>query len=168
VILKTLVTGVAAAAVVAAAAGGVTSIASSASSGASPTTAAIQTVVLGIPMPQAPAPELQTPLTQTLDGLAGGGSFSGAKGTYIEGGLGRFESIAADREYNKAAAQGYFPLTFLVADVDSDGTTATANVTATAATGGTKTVPVSFVAGPSPSGWQISKQSALALLSSSS
>jgi hypothetical protein len=168
VILKTLVTGVAAAAVVAAAAGGVTSIASSASSGASPTTAAIQTVVLGIPMPQAPAPQLQQPLLDTLDGLAGPGSFSGAKGDYIEGGLGRFEGIAADREYNKAAAQGYFPLTFVVADVDSDGASATANVTATANTGVSKTVPVSFVAGPSPSGWQLSKQSALALLSSSS
>ena len=167
-ILKTLVTGMAAAAVVAGAAGGVTSVASSLSSGASSSTAAIRPVVMGIPLPQAPAPELQAPLLQTLNGLAGPGSFSGAKGDYIEGGLGRFESIAADREYNKAAQQGYFPLTFVVADIDSDGTTATANVTATANTGATKTVPVSFVAGPSASGWQLSKQSALALLSSSS
>ena len=167
-ILKTLVTGVAAAALVAAAAGGVTSIASSANPGASSTASAITPVVLGIPMPQAPAPELQAPLLQTLNGLAGGGSFSGAKASYIEGGLGRFESIAADREYNKAAAQGYFPLTFVVADVDSDGGTASANVTATANTGATKTVPVTFVAGPSPTGWQLSKQSALALLSSAS
>lgn len=167
-ILKTLVTGVAAAAVVAAAAGGVTSIASSSSSGAPSTIAAIQPVVMGIPMPQAPAPDLQAPLMQTLNGLAGGGSFSGAKGTYIEGGLGRIEGIAADREYSKAAAKGYFPLTFVVADIDSDGATATANVTATANTGATKTEPVLFVAGPSPTGWQISKQSALALLSSSS
>ena len=121
---------------------------------------------MGIPLPQAPSPDLQAPLQQTLDGLAGGGSFSGAKGTYIEGGLGRFESIAADREYNKAAAQGYFPLSFVVADIDSDGATATANVTATANTGASKTEPVTFVSGPSPSGWQISKQSALALLSS--
>jgi hypothetical protein len=166
VILKTLVTGVAAAAVVAGAAGGVTSIASGPGSGASWAPAAIQPVVLGIPMPQAPAPDLQAPLLQTLSGLAGPGTFSGSKGTYIEGGLGRFESIAADREYNKAAAQGYFPLSFVVADVDSDGATATANVTATANTGVSKTEPVTFVAGPSPSGWQISKQSALALLSS--
>jgi hypothetical protein len=172
VILKTLVTGVAAAAVVAAAAGGVTSIASSSSSGAPSTTAAIQPVVMGIPMPQAPAPDLQAPLMQTLNGLAGGGSFSGAKGTYIEGGLGRIEGIAADREYSKAAAKGYFPLSFVVADIDSDiasgGGSATANVTATANTGASKTEPVLFVAGPSPTGWQISKQSALALLSSSS
>jgi hypothetical protein len=168
VILKTLVTGVAAAAVVAAAAGGVTSIAFSASSGAPSSVSAVAPVVMGIPLPQAPAPDLQAPLLQTLNGLAGGGSFSGAKASYIEGGLGRFESIAADREYNKAAAQGYFPLNFVVADIDSDGQTATANVTATANTGATKTVPVSFVAGPSPTGWQLSKQSALALLSSAS
>jgi hypothetical protein len=166
VILKTLVTGVAAAAVVAGAAGGVTSVASSLSSGASSSTAAIQPVVMGVPLPQAPAPDLQAPLLQTLSGLAGGGSFSGAKGSYIEGGLGRIEGIAADREYSKAAAKGYFPLSFVVADVDSDGTIATANVTATANTGAAKTEPVTFVAGPSPTGWQISKQSALALLSS--
>ena len=165
-ILKTLVTGMAAAAVVAGAAGGVTSVASSLSSGASSSTTAIQPVVMGIPLPAAPAPDLQAPLLQTLSGLAGGGSFSGAKGTYIEGGLGRIEGIAADREYGKAAAKGYFPLNFVVADVDSDGTVATANVTATANTGVTKTEPVTFVAGPSPTGWQISKQSALALLSS--
>jgi len=168
VILKTLVTGVAAAAVVAAAAGGVTSIASSTGSGAPSTTAAVQPVVLGLPLPQAPAPDLQAPLLQTLDGLAGGGSFSGAKGTYIEGGLGRIEGIAADREYSKAAAKGLFPLTFVVADVDSDGATATANVTATANNGVSQTQPVTFVAGPSPTGWQLSKQSALSLLSSAS
>lgn len=137
-------------------------------SGAPSTTAQIAPVVKGIPLPDAPAPDLQAPLLQTLQGLAGGGSFSGAKGSYIQGGLGRFEGIAADREYSKAAAKGYFPLSFIVADIDSDGTSATANVTATANTGGTKTEPVLFVAGPSPTGWQISKQSALALLSSSS
>lgn len=167
-ILKTLVIGVAAAAVVAAAAGGVTSIASSMGSGAPSTTAAIQPVVMGIPLPEAPAPDLQAPLMQTLNGLAGGGSFSGAKGSYIEGGLGRIEGIAADREYSNAAAKGYFPLSFVVADIDSDGGSATANVTATANTGAAKTEPVIFVAGPSPTGWQISKQSALALLSSAS
>ena len=165
-ILKTLVTGVAAAAVVAAAAGGVTSIASSMGSGAPSTTAAIQPVVMGIPLPQAPAPGLQAPLLQTLNGLAGGGSFSGSKGTYIEGGLGRIESIAADREYSKAAAKGLFPLSFIVTDIDSDVGSATANVTATANNGVSQSQPVLFVAGPSPTGWQISKQSALALLSS--
>jgi hypothetical protein len=165
VILKTLVTGMAAAAVVAAAAGGVTSIASNASSGAP---SAIEPVVMGIPLPQAPAPDLQAPLLQTLNGLAGGGSFAGAKATYIEGGLGRIESIAADREYSKAAAKGLFPLSFVVADVDSDGGSATANVTATANNGVSQSQPVTFIAGPSPTGWQLSKQSALSLLSSAS
>lgn len=161
-ILKTLVTGAAAAAVVAAAAGGVTSIASS----APPAYPAIQPVVWDIPLPQAPAPELQAPLVQTLNGLAGGGSFSGAKSSYIEGGIGRVEGIAADRAYNNAAAKGLFPLTFSLADIDQNGGSATANVTATATNGQAATQLVTFVAGPSPSGWQISKQSALNLLSS--
>ncbi len=104
-ILKTLVTGAAAAAVVAAAAGGVTSIASS----ASPATPAIQPVVWAVPLPQAPAPDLQAPLVQTLNGLAAGGSFAGAKSSYIEGGIGRIEGIAADRAYNNAAAKGTVP-----------------------------------------------------------
>ena len=165
-ILKTLVTGVAAAAVVAAAAGGVTSIASSMGSGAPSPITAVQPVVLGIPMPAAPAPDLQTPLLQTLNGLAGGGSFSGTKGSYIEGGLGRIESRAADSKYKDAAAKGYFPLSFNVADIDQNGNVASANVTARANSGASTTQPVTFVAGPSPTGWQISKQSALALLTS--
>lgn len=165
-ILKTLVTGVAAAAVVAAAAGGVTSLASSAGSGAPSATTAIQPVVVGIPMPQTPAPDLQGPLVQTLNGLAGGGSFAGAKGSYVEGGLGRIEARVADREYNNAAAKGYFPLTFTVVDIDQNGGVATANVTATANSGATRTQPVTFIAGPSPTGWQISKASALSLLAS--
>jgi hypothetical protein len=165
VTLKTLVTGVAAAAVVAAAAGGMTSIASSMTAGAPSTTAAVQPVVLGIPLPQAPAPDLQAPLTQTLDALAGGGSFSG-KSAYIEGGVGRIEAITADRAYNRAAQQGYFPLTFDVVDIDQNGGIATANVNATSNTGAASSLPITFIAGPSPTGWQISKQSAMALLQS--
>ena len=163
--LKSLVTGfvtaAAAAAVVAAAAGGVTSIASGAPSQAP----AIQPVVWDIPLPQAPAPDLAAPLSQTLNGLTAPGSFSG-KQVYIQGGLGRIESRLADRKYQDAASQGYFPLTFVVADVDQNGGAATANVTATAANGATATQPVSFVAGPSPSGWQLSQAAALQLLSS--
>jgi hypothetical protein len=160
VTLKTLVTGMAAAAVVAGAAAGVTSVASPAVSSAP----AVQPVVWDIPMPQAPAPDLQSPLLQTLQALAGGGSFIG-KASYIEGGIGRIESIAADRAYNKAAAEGKFPLTFNVADIDQEGGVANADVTATSALGTTATQSVQFVAGPSPSGWQISKESALSLLS---
>lgn len=157
--LKTLVTGVAAAAVVAGgAAAGVTSIASN--TVASP---AVASVVFGVPMPQVPAPDLAGPLTQTLQALAGPASFS-AKGPYIQGGIGRIEAIGADRAYRNAAAQGKFPLTFSLANIDQNGGVATADVTATAPTGGTATQNIVFTAGPSPSGWQISRGSALNLL----
>jgi hypothetical protein len=163
VTLKTLVTGMAAAAMVAGAAAGVTSVASPAVSSAP----AVQPVVWDIPMPQAPAPDLQAPLLQTLQALAGGGSFSG-KASYIQGGIGRIEGIAADRAYNRAAAEGKFPLTFNIANIDSDGGVANADVTATSALGTTATQNVQFVAGPSPTGWQIGKASALDLLSAAS
>jgi hypothetical protein len=160
VTLKTLVTGVAAVAAVGGAAAGVTSIASDVTS-PSP---AVQPVVWDIPMPQAPAPDLQAPLLQTLQALASGGSFAG-KASYIQGGIGRVEGIAADRAYNKAAAEGKFPLSFNIANIDSNGAVATADVTATSNLGTSATQSVQFVAGPSPSGWQISKASALNLLS---
>ena len=161
--LKTLVTGVAAAALVGGAAAGVTSIAFSAGSSA-PGAVAVQPVVWDIPMPQAPAAQLEAPLLQTLKALAGGGSFVG-KASYIEGGIGRIEGIAADRAYNRAAAEGKFPLTFDVANIDDAGGVVSADVTATSALGTTATQNVQFVRGPSPSGWQISKESALSLLS---
>jgi hypothetical protein len=160
VTLKTLVTGVAAAALVGGAAAGVTFIAFPAVSSAP----AVQPVVWDVPMPQAPAPDLQAPLLQTLQALASGGSFAG-KAPYIQGGIGRIESIAADRAYTKAAQEGKFPLTFNIVNIDSDGATASADVTATSALGTTATQSVQFVTGPSPSGWQIAKASALDLLS---
>jgi hypothetical protein len=163
VTLKTLVTGVAAAALVAGAAVGVTFVASPAVS----STPAVQPVVWDIPMPQAPAPDLQAPLLQTLQALAGGGSFSG-KASYIQGGIGRIEGIAADRAYNRAAAEGKFPLTFNIANIDQENGVANADVTATSALGTTATQNVQFVAGPSPTGWQIGKSSALNLLSAAS
>ena len=158
--LKTLVTGVAAAALVGGAAAGVTFIAFPAVSSAP----AVQPVVWDVPMPQAPAPDLQAPLLQTLQALASGGSFAG-KASYIQGGIGRIESIAADRAYTNAAQEGKFPLTFNIANIDSDGATASADVTATSALGTSATQSVQFVTGPSPSGWQIAKASALDLLS---
>ena len=158
--LKTLVTGVAAAALVGGAAAGVTFIAFPAVSSAP----AVQPVVWDVPMPQAPAPDLQAPLLQTLQALASGGSFAG-KAPYIQGGIGRIESIAADRAYTTAAQEGKFPLTFNIANIDSDGATASADVTATSALGTSATQSVQFVTGPSPSGWQIAKASALDLLS---
>jgi len=165
VTLKTLVTGVAAAALVGGAAAGVTSIASPAETDtAAPAAVAVQPVVWDIPMPQAPAPDLQAPLLQTLQALASRGSFAG-KAPYIQGGIGRVEGIAADRAYNNAAAEGKFPLTFAVANVDQEGGMATADVTATSALGTSATQNIQFIAGPSPTGWQISKTSALDLLS---
>jgi len=163
VTLKTLVTGVAAAALVGGAAAGVTSIAFSAGSSA-PGAVAVQPVVWDIPMPQAPPAQLEAPLLQTLQALAGGGSFVG-KASYIQGGIGRIEGIAADRAYNRAAAEGKFPLTFNVANIDDAGGVVSADVTATSALGTTASQNVQFVPGPSPSGWQISKESALSLLS---
>jgi hypothetical protein len=123
----------------------------------------VQPVVFDVPL--APAPELSAPLVQTLQALAGGGSFSG-KAPYIQGGIGRIESIAADRAYNKAAAEGKFPLTFNIANIDQNAGVATADVTATSAVGTTATQNIQFVAGPSPTGWQIAKASAMSLLSS--
>ncbi|MCB0928272.1 MAG: hypothetical protein U0R77_10945 [Mycolicibacterium insubricum] len=157
-IKKLLVTGIAAAAVTAGAAAGLTALAGPANA------PQVQTVVRGIPMPQAPAPDLTPALTRTLTGLAGSGSFASKK-SYIQGGMGRIETSVADAKYNQKAAEGYFPLTFDVADVDQNGDSATANVTATAATGATASMPLTFVEGPSPSGWQLSKESVGALLS---
>jgi hypothetical protein len=166
---KSLVTGfvtaAAGAVVVAAAAGGVTSIASGVPASVS-VAPAIQPVVWDIPMPATPAPELQPALLQTLNGLAGPGDYAGAKGTYIQGGLGRIESRLANGKYRDAQAKGYFPLSFAIDAIDENGPVVTANVTATAASGGVASQPVTFVQGPSPSGWQISKDSAMALLSS--
>ncbi|MCV7174515.1 hypothetical protein [Mycolicibacterium sphagni] len=161
--LKLLATGVAAAAIVGGAAAGVTSVAFS-----SPVAPAVQPVVFGAPMPQTPAPELQGQLVATLNGLQGGGSFSGSKASYIEGGLGRIEGITADRAFNNASAKGLFPLSFNVVNIDQEGPTATADVTATAANGQTATQNIQFIAGPSPTGWQLTKQSALALMSGAS
>lgn len=160
--LKTLVTsftaGAAAAATLGAAAVGVTSIAVGAG------TAAASPVALA-PLPAAPAPELQGALVSTLSALSGPGSFAGGKASYVQGGLGRIEARVADSGYNNAAAKGYFPLSFTVADLDQNGPVVTANVTAAAPTGAVATQPLTFIAGPSPTGWQLSKQSAMALMS---
>ncbi|MBX7433222.1 hypothetical protein JDV09_14040 [Mycobacterium sp. Y57] len=159
-LVTSLTAGAAAAVVIGAAAAGVTSI----SAGAG--IASAQPAVFTAPLPAAPAPELQGPLISTLTALAGPGSFSGAKGTYVQGGLGRIEARMADSGYSSAAAKGYFPLSFTIADIDLNGPVATANVTAAAPSGVVATQPLTFITGPSPTGWQLSKQSALALMSS--
>ena len=70
--------------------------------------------------------------------------------------------------FGNASAKGYFPLSFTVADIDQNGPTATANVVATAANGATASQPIQFVQGPSPTGWQVTKSSAMTLLTSAS
>lgn len=160
--LKSLVTsltaGAAAAAFVGAAAAGVTSIAAAGIASAQPG-------ALNAPVPAAPAPDLQGQLVSTLSALSGPGSFAGGKSSYVEGGLGRIEARVADNSYANAAAKGYFPLNFVVSNIDQNGPVATASVTATAQNGAAASQNVVFIAGPSPTGWQISKQSAMALLS---
>jgi hypothetical protein len=157
VTLKTLVTGVAAAVVVGGAAAGVTSIASSTITAAP----AVQPVVWDIPMPAAPAPDLVGPLTQTVNTLGSGGSFAG-KSSYIQG-LGRFTGKGVEIKYNDAVAKCYLPLTATVDEPDLNGNLATANVTATLSTGEVRSMPLTFVQGPSPTGWQLSSQSLFAL-----
>jgi len=160
VTLKSLVTGVAAAALVGGAAAGVTSIASPAGSQAP----AVQPVVWDIPMPQAPAPDLQAPLLQTLQALGAPG-LSASKAPYIQGGIGMIEGRVADTKLREAQADGKFPLSFTLANIDQNGDVVTADVTATAASGGVATQNIAFVPGPSPTGWQMSKQSLMALMS---
>ena len=158
--LKSLVTGVAAAALVGGAAAGVTSIASPAGSQAP----AVQPVVWDVPMPQAPAPDLQAPLLQTLQALGAPG-LSASKAPFIQGGIGRIEGRVADTKLREAQADGKFPLSFTLANIDQNGDIVTADVTATAANGGVATQNIQFVPGPSPTGWQMSKQSLMALMS---
>jgi hypothetical protein len=116
-------------------------------------------------MPQAPAPDLQGPLLGTLQALGSGGS-SASKAAYVQGGIGRIEGRLADSKIQEASAEGKFPLAFSVANIDQTGDVATADVTATAPSGGTATQNIQFVAGPSPTGWQMSRQSLMALLQS--
>jgi hypothetical protein len=160
VTLKSLVTGVAAAALVGGAAAGVTSIASPAGTQAP----AVQPVVWDIPMPQAPAPDLQAPLLQTLQALGAPG-LSSSKAPFIQGGIGRIEGRVADTKLREAQAAGKFPLSFTLANIDQNGDVVTADVTATAANGGVASQNIQFVPGPSPTGWQMSKQSLMALMS---
>ncbi len=156
-ILKTLVTGFAAAAVIGGAAAGVTSVASG-TIAASP---AVQPVVWDIPMPAAPEDDVASDLTRTVNTLGSGGSFAG-KSAYIQG-LGRFTGKGVELKYNDAVAKGYLPLTATVSDVIPSDYSATANVTATLASGEVRSMPLTFVRGPSPTGWQLSSQSLFAL-----
>jgi hypothetical protein len=128
---------------------------------------AIVPVVWQIPMSQSPEPSNQE-LIDTLNGLAAPGTFGGVKASYVQGGIGRLQSISADNAYNNAVAKGELPMTFSVSNLVQKDDTVKADVTATSAHGHSSTATVTFVAGPSPSGWQLSKSSALVLLSAMS
>ena len=158
--LKSVITGVAAAALVGAAAVGVTSIASV------PTTVspAITPVVFGAPLPLDNDPDLAGQLTGVLNQLANGATITENAGL-IQGGVGIFEGHTANRLLAQARQNGDLPLNLAVTNVSPpapDG-----SVTATVNASGPKTTPttqqVTFVPG-GPSGWQVSKSSATALM----
>lgn len=159
--LKALVSGAAAAVAIAGAAAGLTSIASSSDAMSA---LRVTPVVWDVPMPQAPAPDLQGPLLSTLQALGGPG-LSASKSPYIQGGIGRIEGRVADSKLREAQADGKFPLSFTLANIDQNGAVVTADVTATAANGGVASQNIAFIPGPSPTGWQMSRQSLMALMS---
>lgn len=158
--LKSVTIGVAAATLVGAAAVGVTSIATV------PTTVspAITPVVFGAPLPLDSDPALAGQLTGILNQLANGATITENAGL-IQGGVGLFEGRTANRLLAQAQQNGELPLNLAVTNVSPpapDG-----SVTATVNASGPKTPPtsqqVTFVPG-GPSGWQVSKSSATALL----
>ena len=76
--------------------------------------------------------------------------------------------LVGPAEPRGAGPARFWGLAFTVADIDQNGPTATANVVATAANGATASQPIQFVQGPSPTGWQVTKSSAMTLLTSAS
>ena len=158
-LLKSFIAGAAAVAVVGAVAASMPIPSSQMSA-----TPAIIPVVWQVPLPQTLEAGYQE-LIDTLNGLAAPGTFAGAKASYVQGGIGRMQAIGADRAYNNAVAKGLLPMNFSISNIDQQDDTVTADVTARAANGHSTTDSVTFVAGPSPSGWQLSRPSALALLS---
>ncbi|MBS1693576.1 MAG: hypothetical protein JST91_15280 [Actinobacteria bacterium] len=160
--LKSFLTGVAAAGLVGAAAAGVTSLAPGAMS-ASP---AVQPVVFGIPMPQQPVPGVPTTdqVMTVLNGLGNPNVPFRSKSGLIEGGVGIVEGRTADRLVANAVQEGYFPLSFSVADITPAGPgTATAQVTASGPALAPVTQTVTFV---DEGGWKLSRASGLSLLQS--
>lgn len=161
--VKTLVTGVTAAGMICAAAAGVTSVASGALSAAP----AVQPVVFGVPMPQQPVLADAPTLDQVMAVLNGLGNPSipfRSKAGLIEGGVGIVEGRTADRLVANAVQEGYFPLSFSVANITPVAPgAATAVVTATGPALAPVTQTVTFV---NAGGWKLSRASGLALLQS--
>lgn len=162
--LKYLTTGLAAATLVGAAAVGVTSIASV------PTTAtpAITPVVFGAPLPLDQGQDISGQLTNVLTTLEERGvSFrSPDKANLIQGGVGLIEGRTADRALENAYQQGSLPVSFNVSNIRqaADGSSATATVSVSGSQSSPRSQDVTFISG-GPLGWQLSKSSALAVLS---
>lgn len=161
--LKSLTTGVAAATLVGAAAVGVTGVTSIASVPAT-VSPAITPVVFGAPLPLDSDPALASELQGILQQIANGSTIT-ENASLIQGGVGIIEGRTANRLLKNAREKGDLPLNLSVADVSEpapDGSV-TANVTASGPNMAAVTRPVTFVPG-GPTGWQVSKSSATALL----
>lgn len=157
--VKSLTTAVAAIAAIGAAAAGATSLESVA-----PPPAQVQPVVFGAPLPQDPAANLPIPgeLVAVLNGLQDPNVPFASKSNLVQGGVGGVEGHIADRQLQKAAANGQLPLSFTVSNIAPAGPdAASADVTATGPSLPPTTQNITFV---DQGGWKLSRGSAMALL----
>ena len=153
--LKTLATGLAAAAAIAAIAAGT---APAAVSGV-----AVQPVVFGAPLPQAPGEDVPTPdqVVGVLSGIADPNVPAASKSGLVEGGLSGIECAVMDNRLRKGAASGKLPLTLSADNVVPAGPgAATADVTASSAKLDPRTVNLRFV---NQDGWKLSHSSLMML-----
>lgn len=157
--VKSLATGVAAVAAIGAAAAGVTCIAS-----VTPASPQVQPVVFGAPQPLDPGVDVPTAdqLITVLDGLQNPGVPFASKSYLVEGGVGGVEGRMADRQLQKAAANGSLPLSFNIANIVPAGPgAASADVTATGPHLAPTTQNITFV---DQGGWKLSRTSAMTLI----
>lgn len=156
--VKTLATGLAGIAIIGAAAAGV-----SATAPVSPAAHQVQPVVFGVPLPLDPAAVPSAgELLNVLNGLQAPGSFMG-KSSLIQGGINPLEARLADVQYAQAAAQGQFPLSFQVNNIQAAGPgVASADVTASGPKIAPVTRNVTFV--NQGGSWAITRASAMSLL----
>lgn len=148
----------AAIALIGAAAAGVTATAS-----VTPVVYQVQPVVFGAPLPLDPAAvPTAAELLNVLNGLQAPGSFAG-KSSLIQGGISPIEARLADVQFAQAQAQGQFPLSFQVNNIQSAGPdAASADVTASGPKLAPVTRNVTFV--NQGGSWAVSRASAMSLL----
>ncbi len=128
------------------------------------TSAAVQPVVFGAPLPLDPAADLPSAdqITGVLNGLADPGVPFAAKSYLVEGGIGRIEARTADALMKNAIAKGQIPLNFSVGSITPTGPgLASATVTAAGPNMPPTTQTVSFV---DQGGWKLSRASATSVL----